>query len=317
MTRTGEVSADAPVVAAFNPETAAREPVEFGIAASRVTGAPLVVVAVQPGGALVSHLTGHADEGTSKTVRHLRVELERRKIRADVREFHDNTAGRGLTRAIDDLRPQLVVVGMTDRGHAGAALLGTTAERVIHASRCAVAVVPHGYERPEAGIRRVGAAYAPTAEGREALRAAVVLARVAGGTAKVIRVLDPKHAAQQSHGMMARQHHDTAPEEDIEARARLEAEEQFAEDVAAIAHDTGNVELDVLFNDPAAGLLAAGANVDLLVMGSRAHGPRRSVVLGSVSRRLVERAPCPVLVIPRGTESEAEVLLAHTHAVKP
>ena len=40
--------------------------------------------------------------------------------------------------------------------------------------------------------------------------------------------------------------------------------------------------------------------VDLLVCGSRAYGPVRRVLLGGVLRKLVRRAACPVVVVPRG-----------------
>ncbi len=36
-----------------------------------------------------------------------------------------------------------------------------------------------------------------------------------------------------------------------------------------------------------------------MVCGSRGYGPVRAVVLGGVSRALVDGAPCPVLVLPR------------------
>jgi nucleotide-binding universal stress UspA family protein len=44
---------------------------------------------------------------------------------------------------------------------------------------------------------------------------------------------------------------------------------------------------------------ACREGVDLLVTGSRGYGPMTRVLLGSVSRRLVDEAPCPVLVVPR------------------
>ena len=67
---------------------------------------------------------------------------------------------------------------------------------------------------------------------------------------------------------------------------------------------------DVLFQDPADGLEAASKRVDLLVMGSRAYGPARAVMLGGVSRRVTASAGSPVLVLPRGAEADIETLLA-------
>jgi nucleotide-binding universal stress UspA family protein len=46
--------------------------------------------------------------------------------------------------------------------------------------------------------------------------------------------------------------------------------------------------------------------IDLLVTGSRARGPVATVVAGSVSRHLAHRAPCPVLVVPRGVKGLRE-----------
>jgi nucleotide-binding universal stress UspA family protein len=40
--------------------------------------------------------------------------------------------------------------------------------------------------------------------------------------------------------------------------------------------------------------------VDLLVCGSRGYGPMRRVLLGGVLRKLIRRAACPVVVVPRG-----------------
>jgi nucleotide-binding universal stress UspA family protein len=44
--------------------------------------------------------------------------------------------------------------------------------------------------------------------------------------------------------------------------------------------------------------------VDLLVMGSRGHGPLGRVLLGGVSAKVARNAPCPVLVMPRSTTHE-------------
>jgi hypothetical protein len=73
-----------PIIAAFDPESAAQAPVEFGIAASRVTQSPLVVAAVVKGGrAEESDGDGDGDGALDR----LRLELERRDVDADIRVF--------------------------------------------------------------------------------------------------------------------------------------------------------------------------------------------------------------------------------------
>jgi nucleotide-binding universal stress UspA family protein len=43
----------------------------------------------------------------------------------------------------------------------------------------------------------------------------------------------------------------------------------------------------------------------VLVVGSRAYGPLRRVLLGSVSTELVRTAPCPLIVHPRPAKAPA------------
>src|SRR5690348_3115229 len=102
----------APIVAGFSPVTGATEPVEFGVTASEVTGAPLVVAVVRS-----SH------ESPGGTVADLQSDLARRGLAVDVREYRDVSAGAGLCSVVKQLDPELVVVGTTHRGAAGSALL--------------------------------------------------------------------------------------------------------------------------------------------------------------------------------------------------
>ena len=289
----------APVVAAFDAATGVREPVEFGIAASDVTGAPLIIAVVHTG-----------DEESS--LEQLRADLQRRGLdEVEIRTFKDRTAARGLARALDEVQPALIVLGSSKRSAIGSVFVGTTAERVIHASSCPVAVVPKGYERPEGGVKVIGAAYSPSDEGREALHAAASLARAGGARVRAIMVLDPSHAGEQSSSMMAEQHHITSPSEGDAAVHRLSDEAELNEVVAKLGVDA---EADVLVADAADGLVAASQNVDLLIMGSRGLGPKRAVLLGSVSRRVAERSACPVVILPRGATEKTEALLADAEA---
>jgi nucleotide-binding universal stress UspA family protein len=70
-----------------------------------------------------------------------------------------------------------------------------------------------------------------------------------------------------------------------------------------------DIEADVSVQDPADFLVAASEQVDLLVCGSRGYGPRRSVLLGGVSRRVVAGARYPVMVLTRGVDEGLEALV--------
>jgi nucleotide-binding universal stress UspA family protein len=61
------------------------------------------------------------------------------------------------------------------------------------------------------------------------------------------------------------------------------------------------VETRVLRGRPASVLLdeATATHPDLIVIGSRGHGPLATVLVGSVSTEVVDHAPCPVLVARR------------------
>lgn len=161
-----------------------------------------------------------------------------------------------------------------------------------------VAVLPEDYDPPAAGFQTIGAAFAPTPEGREALRVAAALARAGSSRLRAIMVLDPKRAGEQS-GARAGLHGDVDPAEAPAARHRLEEKAELRAAVDDLGDDLDS-ELDILFNDPVEGLLAAARHVDLLVMGSRGRGPVRAAILGSVSHSVSRQAPCPVVILPRG-----------------
>jgi nucleotide-binding universal stress UspA family protein len=95
---------------------------------------------------------------------------------------------------------------------------------------------------------------------------------------------------------------------DVEGEHRLEAESQLRDVVAELEGDVP-VEAEALVGDPAEVLRDFSKGLDLLVVGSRGYGPLRAVLLGSVSRRLMTEAHCPVIVVPRGVEAALEALL--------
>ena len=60
----------------------------------------------------------------------------------------------------------------------------------------------------------------------------------------------------------------------------------------------------LLDGDVAAVLGHEARQLDLLVLGSRGYGPVRAVLLGTVSSAVVRSIERPVVIVPRGVETE-------------
>ena len=88
---------------------------------------------------------------------------------------------------------------------------------------------------------------------------------------------------------------------DVTGELRLVAEHEILGHLAGLGDDVP-VEVDTFVGDAADTLIAVSENLDLLVCGSRGHGPVRSVLLGSVSQRVTAESHCPVIVLPRGVK---------------
>jgi len=82
---------------------------------------------------------------------------------------------------------------------------------------------------------------------------------------------------------------------------RQQLERALDEAAAALQAESRVVRRTTLIGRPASLVveLAGELRADLVIVGSRGHGPLRSMLLGSVSAEVVDHAPCPVLVVRR------------------
>ena len=296
-----------PIIVAYDPNTADRAPVNFGVAAARFTGAPLIIASVS---ARATAHDGPEDDllaDASGVLGEVRRELEQEGISVECRELENTSAARALHEAADAEDAGLLVVGSTRRGAVGRVLPGSTAERLMHGAPCPIAIVPHEWEAG-AGLNTIGVAYVDTKEGREALRGAHALAGRAGAK---LRVLTAVKASVALYGETVAGT-DVRPGKgivDLEGELRVRAEGALRNAAAALDGDVV-VETDAFVEDPADVLVRVSEHLDLLVSGSRGYGPLRAVLLGGVSRRLAAEAQCPVIVLPRGVEAALEALIA-------
>lgn len=129
---------------------------------------------------------------------------------------------------------------------------------------------------------------------RAVLRAAAEAVR-AGARLRIL------HAVRVPIGMPGLEAIEPGPDVSLAATALVEA---AAADVTK-RHPDLDVVGEVALGLPADALLAAAEDATLLVAGSHGHGGFAGVLLGSVSRSLAARTPCPLLVV-RGCEERAQ-----------
>ena len=128
---------------------------------------------------------------------------------------------------------------------------------------------------------------------RAALRWAVRQAALTGGTADAVIV---RHAPTSTGmiGGFGQSPAETADEGVVADSARQQLDTIINEEVKP--DDRNKVHARVFDGHPAEALMTAGADADLLVVGSRGHGGFAGVALGSVGQYLAHHANCPVLI---------------------
>ncbi|MGZ4307296.1 MAG: universal stress protein [Solirubrobacteraceae bacterium] len=203
----------------------------------------------------------------------------------EVRPVADFSAPRGLQTLAGTEDADLIVVGSTTRGRWGRTFPGTTGDRLLSGAPCAVAVVPLGYRGESMGVlHRIGVAYRRGDDA--ALSVGHAVAEHPGAALTVISAFDEDDRA--------------AGEDAVKARGAAQRDLDYA---LAQLSDGAPVR-GRLVDGPAIDVLRAyTADLDLLIMGSRAQGPVRRTLLGSVSHGVLVDSLCPVIVVPRGLRS--------------
>ena len=180
----------------------------------------------------------------------------------------------GLQEVAAEERATLIVVGWSHACALRRILPGSTGEHLLHGAPCPVAIAPWGYgERGDGPFAAVGCAYDGSAEAHGALATAEDIACRLGARLDVIRVVEP-------HGEAG------AADDLARVVARL--------DPAVHARPL------VRSGEPVDELARASSSLDLLIAGSRGHGPLHAMLAGATSGHLIRAAACPVIIVARG-----------------
>jgi nucleotide-binding universal stress UspA family protein len=202
--------------------------------------------------------------------------VDRRVVEAD-------SASRGLHDLAVELDAAMIAVGATHHGAFGRLAPGSVGMHLLHGATCPVLVTPADYS--DAPLKTIGVAFEGRAESRAALAMATQLAAQLDAELTVIGAFQPimATAAMGYPGGV-----------DV-----LEDEERAFASAVREAADGADASHRIVTGPAGQVLTDASADFDLLVTGSRGYGAIRGVVLGSVSRHLVDHASSPILVVPR------------------
>ncbi|HSI80995.1 MAG TPA: universal stress protein [Solirubrobacterales bacterium] len=260
--------------------------------ASELDAQPLVVTVVPH----LQHLLGSSklgpalDSASEPVLAAARERME--GIEIETRAAVDGSPARTIHELAEGVKPVAVVIGSAHRGKLARTLLGSVGSALLSGSPSPIAVAPEGYSRRErAGIERLAAALSGAPESWAALETAIGVARLLDAELGILAAVEPVRYEYPS------------PYPLVDTKYWDVREEEMKRDLdAAIGRVPGDVvaEARLLTGDAATVVGEAAAEFDLLVLGSRSYGPVRSVLVGSVSRRLVAGAHCPVLIVPRG-----------------
>ena len=206
----------------------------------------------------------------------------------------DRSPARALHAAAEDPDVTAIVVGSSRRGPVGRVLPGGVAHRLLSGAPCPVVVAPAGFtSRQPLGLGAVGAGFDGSAESSSALHTAAGLARANDGPLVVIAV----------HSRIAFGHLPVAADQaatSVNQQIRSDLSRNVDEAVTGLGMED-QVTATLRDGDAATVLAEESERLDLLVLGSRGYGPLGSVLLGSVSSRLLSTSACPVMVVPRRT----------------
>jgi nucleotide-binding universal stress UspA family protein len=222
-------------------------------------------------------------------------------VRVETRPLvHHDSPAEALVRLAYDEGAETVVVGSCHHGPLGRVLLGSTGEQMLRGLPCALAVAPHLFAKDvPSRIGTIAVAFDGGREANAALAAASEMALALGARVRLLAVVE------QPHGDFG-----TVVEPDSFAELTAHRQDALLGAIeTAVATVPADVSLDwELRTGPPVRVLVecCAQDVDLLVSGSRAHGPVRRALLGSVSTHLMRSSPCPLYVVPRAAaESSA------------
>jgi nucleotide-binding universal stress UspA family protein len=292
------------VLVGYVPHKGGRGSLDLGLQFAHALGQPLTVVTVVPRqwstpslARVDAEFAAYAEELGRRAEAQARAYLEDPSV--DVPIDYRAVTGRSVTSALleaaSDCGATMLVLGSSADGEEGRIVVGSVADKLLHAAPVPLALSPRGFRSTAAdGFRRITCAFSDAEESEAMVAQAVSFAasmgtpvRVASFGVRGATMFPPEVGLSAEDSVL-----DSWLEQASAAHSRLRLDGVIGEDVeTVIATGTGWQE--------------SMSSVDwwpgeVLVLGSSTVGPIARVFLGSRATKLIRQSQVPVLVIPRG-----------------
>ncbi len=213
------------------------------------------------------------------------LERERRAadLSADIITAVDPTVGHGLHAMVEREHADLLVIGSHYRGFLGRPVLGNDVRDSLNGCACAVAIAPRGYASKAHSVQAIGVGYDGSQESVELVAVARRLATRHGADVRVLDIVELVGWPYDGWGSSALE------------EARNESLAKAEKQVGELEGVEGYARIGVAREE----LAVFTKIVDLLLIGSRGHGPVHRLMLGNTSEYLADHSRCPLLVLPR------------------
>jgi len=221
------------------------------------------------------------------------------------RQVRRGSPARELAMVAHELHADLLVVASRGQGSLARLVLGSVSSTLIRVSPCPVLVV-NDRDVPDPCFERVLAAVDLSPISFSVLHHACSVAHACRAQVDALSLYEDPSLVANLEGLLPQRPRPEA------WTAICERQREEVERLLALLPKDGvevNVEVPTRASAPQAIVEAARAqNADLVVMGTSGRNAWHHMILGSTANHVLEKAPCPVLVVP----PEARVPLKET-----
>jgi nucleotide-binding universal stress UspA family protein len=214
-------------------------------------------------------------------------------VKVEFRKISHRSASSGLLQAIEELKPEVLVLGSAADGKLGQVVIGSTADRLLHSSTVPLSISPRGYRGSRSGgLTRITCAYPGTTECLFVVERTAALAERLNVPMRVVtfavrgRTMYPTQVGLHAEDSILL----ASAAQPREALAKLKSTRVVDVDTE-LQVATGNAWDQAIDS-------AEWLDGELLALGTKPSGGITRVFLGSRGSKILRHSPVPVLVLP-------------------